>query len=66
MTPDTDWIKATASSTTGNCVEQRRHQGDIQVRDSKDKAGPALTVDPVAFAAWVQGAKAGEFDHLMQ
>ena len=32
----TPWVKATASDQGDSCVEQRRHAGMIEVRDTKD------------------------------
>jgi len=61
---DTPWIKATASGDQGDCVELRRHDGTIDVRDSKDPEGPVLHFTREEFTAWVDGAKKGEFDHL--
>jgi len=64
---DTPWIKASRSSDTGGgCVEQRRHEGMVEVRDTKDSgAGPTLRFTDAEFAAWLDGAKRGEFDHLV-
>ncbi|WP_188284542.1 DUF397 domain-containing protein [Streptomyces sp. CBMA29] len=46
MLPDEAWVKSSYSDGTGNnCVEVASRlatHGDILVRDSKDKAGPAL------------------------
>ena len=61
----TQWIKAAASSDGANCVELRRHDGMIEVRDTKDRSGPVLRFHPDEFAAWLDGAKRGEFDHLL-
>ena len=49
---------ATASSSAGN-------DGDVEVRDTKDRAGPVLRFPHDEFAAWLDGAKSGEFDHLL-
>jgi Domain of unknown function (DUF397) len=47
----------------GNCVEVARNlPGVVAVRDSKDREGPALVVEPRAFAALLAGIRAGEFD----
>jgi len=40
----------------------RRHNQAIQVRDSKDRSGPVLTFTAKEWAAFVGGAKDGEFD----
>jgi len=64
MSEDTAWVKATASNQ-GTCVEMRRHGDVIEVRDTKDHGdGPVLRFTPSEWAAWLHGAKTGEFDHL--
>ena len=60
----TPWIKAAASNASNNCVEMRRHNGTIQIRDSKDPDGPVLNFTAAEVAAWVDGASKGEFNHL--
>ena len=64
MTDCTEWIKASRSGQEGSCVEQRRVAEVIEVRDTKDRSGPVLRFTPAEFAAWLDGAKRGEFDHL--
>jgi len=64
-TTDTSWIKASASSGAGQCVEMRRHNGAVDVRDSKHPDGPELCFTQAEFSAWLDGAKRGEFDHLL-
>ncbi len=59
------WIKATASNQTGSCVEQRRSGDVVEVRDTKDRSGPTLRFTRTEFAAWLDDAKRGEFDHLI-
>jgi len=59
------WIKAMASNNGGDCVEMRRREGDVEIRDSKDPDGPVLRFTPSEFAAWLDGAKHAEFDHLL-
>ena len=61
----TPWVKAAASGTNDSCVEQRRNGAEIEVRDTKDRTGPVLRFTPAEFAAWLNGAKQGEFDHLL-
>jgi hypothetical protein len=65
MTDPTRWTKATASAQDGSCVEQRRHDGLVEVRDTKDPAGPVLRLHRAEYAAWLDGARRGEFDHLL-
>jgi Domain of unknown function (DUF397) len=65
-TETTPWIKAKLSDTGASCVEQRRHDGMIEVRDTKDRGkGLVLRFTPAEFAAWLHGARGGEFDHLV-
>jgi hypothetical protein len=60
------WIKASASGSGFGCVEQRFVDGTIEVRDAKDQAnGPVLRFTLDEYAAWLDGAKRGEFDHLL-
>lgn len=62
----TPWIKAEISNGSANCVEQRRNGDTIEVRDTKDHGtGPTLRFTPAEFAAWLHGARSGEFDHLL-
>jgi hypothetical protein len=62
----TSWVKAKLSGGSANCVEQRRNGDAIEVRDTKDAgAGPTLRFTPAEFAAWLDGARSGEFDHLL-
>jgi hypothetical protein len=64
MNTDTPWFKSTRSGGNGGaCVEVRRHDGSIQVRDSKaDGTGPILTFTPAEWKAFLEGARKGEFD----
>jgi Domain of unknown function (DUF397) len=66
VSPD-GWIKARASGTNGgNCVEMMALQdGGIDVRDSKNPNGVRLHFTKAEFAAWLDGARKGEFDHLV-
>jgi Domain of unknown function (DUF397) len=65
-TDPTLWIKASASADTGNCVEMRCHAGAVEVRDTKaNGSGPTLGLSKAEFAAWLDGAKRGEFDRLL-
>jgi hypothetical protein len=59
------WIKAQRSAEQGSCVEHRFVDGMIEVRDSKDRSGPTLRFTRAEFAAWLDGARKGEFDHLL-
>ncbi len=63
----TPWQKATKSAGNGgSCVELRGHDGMIEVRDTKDEgAGPILRFTRDELDAFLDGAKGGEFDHLL-
>ncbi|MFF3858078.1 DUF397 domain-containing protein [Streptomyces sp. NPDC002209] len=48
------WRKSSyGADTGGECVEVASQPCRIAVRDSKNPEGPAFTVGPVAFAAFV-------------
>ncbi|WP_046469336.1 DUF397 domain-containing protein [Allosalinactinospora lopnorensis] len=60
------WHKSRLSNPNGNCVEiARLPDGEVAVRNSRHPHGPALIYTPAEITAFVQGAKAGDFDHLM-
>jgi hypothetical protein len=64
----TAWIKSRKSGTNGgSCVEARRHNGMIEVRDTKDQGrGPVLRFTCAEWDAFLHGAKNAEFDDLLQ
>jgi hypothetical protein len=56
------WQKSSHSGPNGNCLEARASApGHVAIRDSKDKAGPRLTVNDRAWDAFIRGIKRGEF-----
>ena len=63
----TPWRKATKSGANGgSCVELRRHDDMIEVRDSKDSTGgPVLRFTATEFDAFLDGARNAEFDDLL-
>jgi hypothetical protein len=57
------WFKSTRSSGNDNCVEASfAVNGDVGVRDSKDRSGPILEFTAGEWAAFVEGVRGGEFD----
>ncbi|NJC68176.1 DUF397 domain-containing protein [Planosporangium thailandense] len=59
---DETWRKSTRSGNQGQCVEVRTLGGRVEVRDSKDPDGPVLAFTSGEWAAFLDGAKGGEFD----
>ncbi|MEU2833001.1 DUF397 domain-containing protein [Streptomyces lavendulae] len=49
------WRKSSYSADQGDCVEVAPQPTLVAVRDSKNPEGPAFTVSPAAFAAFVRG-----------
>ena len=59
------WRKSAASNPRGDCVELARlTSGEVAVRNSRDPHGPALVYTVSEIAAFLAGAKGGEFDDL--
>jgi Domain of unknown function (DUF397) len=60
------WRKSRHSNPSGNCVEiAELPDGAIAIRNSRYPAGPALVCAPGEFAAFLAGARDGEFDRLL-
>jgi hypothetical protein len=63
LLPGAAWRKSTHSGAQGNCVEVAElSDGGYAVRNSRHPAGPALIFTAAEMAAFVAGAKDGEFD----
>jgi hypothetical protein len=59
------WIKSGRSNQSGNCVEVAElPDGGVAVRNSRHPQGPALVYTRAEMAAFVAGAKDGDFDAL--
>lgn len=59
------WLKAQSSGANGQCIEIASTAGKIALRDSKDPEGPILVYTPGEFRAFLDGARNGEFDGLV-
>lgn len=60
------WQKAAASAPNSDCVEFAQLGPVIGIRDSKlGPDSPILQFTPAEIAAMLDGAKKGEFDHLI-
>ncbi|MFD7744726.1 DUF397 domain-containing protein [Streptomyces sp. NPDC059698] len=67
MTTETPrWFTSSYSNNGGACVEVATNlaapHGIVPVRDSKDVAGPVLTVASAAFSTFVAGVRTGDLD----
>ncbi len=59
------WQKSKHSNPNGACVEVAHlASGEIAVRNSRFPEGPALVYTRAEIAAFLAGAKDGEFDHV--
>ncbi|MFF1794756.1 DUF397 domain-containing protein [Kitasatospora sp. NBC_01246] len=58
-----EWQKSTFSGASNECVEVRVVDGTVELRES-DAGDIVVRTTPPKFAKFLQGIKAGEFDHL--
>jgi hypothetical protein len=64
--PPVTWHKSRRSNPHGNCVEVAALPGGgFAVRNSRDPEGPALIYTADELTAFIQGARDGDFDHLV-
>ncbi|MHA5050684.1 DUF397 domain-containing protein [Streptomyces sp. SD15] len=59
---DVRWLRSSRSTGMNNCVETARPgpgpwAGLVAVRDSKDKAGPALVFTPATWTGFIAGLR---------
>ncbi|MGA5820548.1 DUF397 domain-containing protein [Kitasatospora sp. NPDC094028] len=58
-----EWQTSSYTANNNNCIEVRTIEGLIELRESDEDDVIVRTTRP-KFAAFLQGAQAGEFDHL--
>ncbi|MFE5580472.1 DUF397 domain-containing protein [Kitasatospora sp. NPDC056531] len=58
------WQKSSYSGANSECVEVRQAGGVIELRES-DEGDVIVRTSSLKFAQFLQGAQAGEFDHLI-
>lgn len=59
------WLKSRHSGAVGNCVELATlTTGEIAIRNSRNPEGPTLIYTRDEMAAFLSGAKDGEFDDM--
>ena len=64
--PGIIWQKSLHSNPNGACVEVATLPGgEIAVRNSRFPSGPVLVYTHAEIAAFLAGAKDGEFDHVL-
>ena len=60
------WIKASQSVASGACVELAATGDLIALRDSKNPGVTPFYYTQTEMRAFLDGAKRGEFDHLLE
>jgi hypothetical protein len=67
LLPQLDWRKSGRSNPSGNCVELAPLPagGGFAVRNSRYPDGPVLVYTVEEIAAFVEGARDGDFDDLL-
>ncbi|WP_019813945.1 DUF397 domain-containing protein [Saccharomonospora saliphila] len=59
---DMTWRKSKYSANTDNCVEFRRIDGGVEVRNSKRPDEATIAYTASEWKAFIAGVKDGEFD----
>jgi Domain of unknown function (DUF397) len=66
MSSETGWMMSSRSTGNGgSCVEARRHNGLIEVRNSKARDAGIVVFTTEEWDSFLFGAKRGEFDQLL-
>ncbi len=59
---DVEWQRSTYTANSNNCIEVRTVDGLVELRESDD-GDIIVRTTPIKFAKFLQGIRAGEFDH---
>ena len=59
------WRKSSTSGNSGGCVEIAISAASVHIRNSRNTGGPELVFLPHEWAAFLTGAKNGEFELLV-
>jgi hypothetical protein len=63
---NTAWIMSSRSSGNGgSCVQARRHEGLIEVRNSKNPEAGSVRFTVEEWDSFLDGARKGDFDQLL-
>jgi hypothetical protein len=66
MNGDTPWVMSSRSTGNGgSCVQARRYDGLIEVRNSKSPDAGTVRFTSAEWDSFLDGTKKGEFDHLI-
>ena len=66
MNGDTPWMVSSRSTGNGgSCVQARRYDGLIEVRNSKSPDAGTVRFTTAEWDSFLDGAKKGEFDQLL-
>jgi uncharacterized protein DUF397 len=60
--PITGWRKSSHSQGQGTCVEVGLGFDVVGIRDTKDREGERLVVDPASWQAFLRAVKGGALD----
>jgi hypothetical protein len=53
--------RISSRSSGGACVEIKSTGDEVLIRDSKDRSGPVLAIEPEVFQAFLKDVKEGRF-----